>query len=404
MWDGIIVGGGLAGLLAGVRAAERGKKILIVSEGVGSLIYGSGIIDVGDVGRLAKEKGHPYALLGEGVVRRAAAYFQTLFPDYQGEWGRVQQVLTPLGTFRRGGLIPQGMNAEVLQDGQEIVLMVPEGMKDFFPEVIKVNLAKAYPQNVVTFHPFRSEAFADWYALGRPITGMDYARYWRSAPGTRELKGVLASLGLELAKGNKDFRQTAIIFPGLSAGFAGPLREELERLPFPVVEMTAFPPSFAGYELYRGLKERFKALGGELIVGAGVKEVKGQGKCCQRIVVQSKGKVSEFFARSFVLATGGILGGGIGVSPGETRETVLGLPLFIPGGEWTGAEFLGEQPYARMGVEVDRELRPCDLSTREIVWENVRVIGRMLAHWDPWMDHCGGGVSLASGWFAGEKM
>ncbi|AET70838.1 glycerol-3-phosphate dehydrogenase, anaerobic, B subunit [Desulfosporosinus orientis DSM 765] len=404
MWDGIVVGGGLAGLLAGIRGAERGKEILIISEGVGSLIYSSGVIDVGNPGLLTKQKNHPYALLGETALNKALDYFRTLFPDYRGERGEVQYALTPLGTSRQGGLIPEGLNAGVLQDGQLMVLMVPEGMKDFFPEVIKVNLEKTYPQSVLTIHQFRLEAFEAWYALGKPITGMDYARYWCSAPGTRALKNVFNSLVQRLENTTTDLRNIVIIFPGLSAGFSMLLQEELKRLPFPVLEMTAFPPSFAGYELYQALRKRFKALGGEMIVGAGVKEVERQGKRCQRILVQSKGKDSEFRARKFVLATGGIFGGGIEVTPQEAKEMVFGLPLFVPRGEWTKAEFLGEQPYARMGVEVDHELRPLDLKTHELIWENVRVIGRMLAHWDPWMEHCGGGVALASGWFAGEKM
>ena len=87
MWDGIIVGGGLAGLTAGIRAAERGKHILIIAEGVGSLTYSSGAIDLGDVGRLQSLEKHPYALMGETVVRAGMNYFTALFPDYQGKWG-----------------------------------------------------------------------------------------------------------------------------------------------------------------------------------------------------------------------------------------------------------------------------------------------------------------------------
>ncbi|HUX46992.1 MAG TPA: FAD-binding protein, partial [Desulfosporosinus sp.] len=146
MWDGIIVGGGLAGLLAGIRASERGKRILIISEGVGSLTYSSGVMDLGDVGGLLEREKHPYTLLGETVIRAGMNYFQTLFPDYQGKWGETQQVLTPLGYPRRAGLVPRGLNAEALQDARQIMLIAPKGMKDFFPEVIKTNLERVYGQ------------------------------------------------------------------------------------------------------------------------------------------------------------------------------------------------------------------------------------------------------------------
>ena len=407
MWDGIIVGGGLAGLLAGIRAAERGKRVLMISEGVGSLTYSSGVIDFGNVAQLVRQDKHPYALLGESKVRNGADYFQDHFPDYQGKWREVQTVLTPLGSPRKAGFIPKGLNAQALQGAQQIVLMAPEGMKDFFPEVTKANLERAYPQCVVKVHPFRLDAFESWHTLGKPVTGMDYTKYWRSASGTGALKGVVNSLNQKLLDEARidsgDPGKLVVVFPGLTSAFSNSIKEVLSTLPFPVVEMTAFPPSTSGHKLYDALKETFGALGGELMVGTGVKQVEIQGKCCHKIIVKSKGKDSEFSARSFVLATGGVFGGGIEVTPEASKELVFGLPLYVPA-EWTNAEFLGDQPYARIGIEVDRELRPIDSKLNEVVLENVKVIGRMIAHWDPWVEHCGGGVSLASGWFAGETM
>lgn len=406
MWDGIIVGGGLAGLLAGIRASERGKRILIISEGVGSLTYCSGVMDFGDVGWLLRRKKHPYTLLGETVVRAGLDYFQTLFPDYQGKWGETQQVLTPLGSPRRAGLVPSGLNAEALQDARQIMLIAPEGMKDFFPEVIKTNLERAYPQGGVEVHPIRIEAFESWHVLGKSVTGMDYAKYWRSVPGIGALKRVLNRLAQEMDSERQESTErgkSVVVFPGLTSVFSNSLKDVLSEAPFPVVEMTVFPPSDSGHTLYDALKQKFRSLGGELLVGTGVKQVELQGKLCHRVIVKGKGRDTAFSTRSLVLATGGIFGGGIEVTPGAAQEMVFGLPLYVPT-EWTHSEFLGEQPYARMGIEVDNELRPIDSQSKKAILENVRVIGRMLAHWDPWSEHCGGGVSLASGWLAGEKM
>lgn len=423
MWDGIIVGGGLAGLLAGIRASERRKHILMISEGVGSLTYSTGIIDFGDVGRLAVQEKHPYELLGETLVRTSANYFQTLFPDYQGEWGERQEVLTPLGSPRGAGMVPKGLNAEALRDTQRIVLMAPEGMKDFFQEVIKANLERTYPQASVEVYPFHIETFEAWYALGKSVTGMDYAKFWRSNLGIVALKDLLTRLDQELNPENlgtnlsqrisvsektgeqriAGSEKLVVVFPGLVSSFSVSLQKVLSEAPFPVVEITAFPPSACGQTLYEKLKQKFRELGGEILVGTGVKRIECQGKVCHKVIVSSKGRDTEFSARTFVLATGGIFGGGIEVTPDSSRETVFELPLFVPS-EWTRAEFLGEQPYAQMGIEVDRELRPIESRSQEVVLENVRVVGRMLAHWDPWVEHSGGGVSLASGWFAGDKI
>lgn len=401
MWDGIIVGGGLAGLIAGIRASERGKRMLIISEGVGSLTYSSGVMDFGDVDRLAEQENHPYALLGESMVKAGGEYFQALFPDYEGKWCENQQVLTPLGIPRRAGMAPKGLKAEGLKKARRIVLMAPEGMKDFFPEVIKSNLEKAYPQGKVEMYPFRVPKFEPWAVVGKSVRGIDWARYWQSREGNVEFDHLLQHTSEHLHISPEE--QVVLVFPGLVAEFSAALKNILAKTPFPVLGMTAFPPSGCGQILYENLKLRFRRLGGELLLGSGVKQVELRGKRCQKVFVESKGKISGFSAHSFVLATGGILGGGIEVMARAQQETVFKLPLYIPS-QWTRAEFLGEQPYARLGIEVDRQLRPIRAENQEVILENVRVVGRMLAHWDPWAEHCGGGVALASGWFAGEKI
>lgn len=401
MWDGIVIGGGLAGLIAGLRASEKGKQILIISQGAGSLTYSSGVMDFGNVERLARKERHPYAFLGQTIVKTGAEYFQALFPDYVGKWGESQQVLTPLGTLRRAGMAPKELNTEALQDARRIVLMAPEGMKDFFPEVIKGNLERAYPQSSVEVYPFRLKRFESWYTVGKMVTGMDYARYWQSDAGAVDLKDILQQTIQWQGMTASD--QAVFVFPGLAADFSVPLKKVLDQNPFPVIGITTFPPSAAGQILYESLKRKFRKLGGELLIGSSVKRVRIQGNLCQKVIVESKGKAVEFSARSFVLATGGILGGGIEVTPKLKQEVVFDLPLFVPS-KWTCSEFLGEQPYARMGIEVDCELRPITAQSKKVILENVRVVGRMLAHWDPWVEHCGGGVSLASGWLAGEKI
>ncbi|KUO70932.1 MAG: glycerol-3-phosphate dehydrogenase, anaerobic, B subunit [Desulfosporosinus sp. BRH_c37] len=418
MWDGIIVGGGLAGLLAGIRASERGKRILIISEGVGSLTYSSGVMDFGDVEQLVNQEKHPYSLLGERAVRSGIEYFQTLFPEYQENWGASPQVLTPLGTPRKAGIVPKGLNAGALQDAQRIVLVVPEGLKDFFPEVIKSNLERSYPRSIVVLYPLRIAKFEPWHELGKSVAGMDYAKYWRSVQGIKLLNDFLDRLAQEMAsefyeanviQGGSAIQRNAgngksvVVFPGLVTSFSKALEKVIAEAPFPVVELTAFPPSASGHTLYEGLKRRFRGLGGELLVGSGVKHVERHGNRCHKVIIQSKGKDTAFTSHSFILATGGIFGGGIEVTPEVVWERAFGLPLFIPTA-WTSAEFLGEQPYARIGLEVDGELRPFDSQSNQVILENVRVVGRLLAHWDPWVEHCGGGVSLASGWFAGEKI
>ena len=65
-------------------------------------------------------------------------------------------------------------------------------------------------------------------------------------------------------------------------------------------------------------------------------------------------------------------------------------------------QFFAPQPFAQIGVETDEFMRPLDPACGQVVWDNVHVVGRMLAHWDPWTQRCGGGVSVTSGYAAAE--
>lgn len=401
MWDAIIIGGGLAGLIAGIRASERGKRILMIAEGTGSLSSSSGVLDIGSIPSLARWKKHPYSFLETQTIQAGVQYFRSLLPEYEEYGEEPFLVLTPLGSCRKADLVPPGLKAEVLARSKKIVLMAPEGMKDFFPRVVKDNLEKEFPQSKVEIYPFQVSAFAPWQQVGKPINGLEFARFWRTEEGMEALKKLLNSAAANM--GVRAGEKSSVIFPGLSRVFAKPLQELLAQFPFPIVEMTDMPPAFGGEILYDALKRKFKDFGGEIILGSGVRKGDVQGKVCQQVWVRSKGRDTNYQAREFVLATGGIFGGGIEATPEGVKEKVLGLPLFVPE-DWTRAQFLGEQPYARLGVEVNADLRPVHPESGETLLENVRVVGRSIAHWDPWVEYCGGGISLATGWLAGETL
>jgi glycerol-3-phosphate dehydrogenase subunit B len=67
----------------------------------------------------------------------------------------------------------------------------------------------------------------------------------------------------------------------------------------------------------------------------------------------------------------------------------------MPSGERFRPGYFDEQPMSRVGVAVDRQLRPEGL-------ENVRVAGATLAGAEPWKEKSGDGISLATGFRAAE--
>ena len=88
--DVIVIGGGLAGLMAAAVAAKRGKKVMILSLGAGTLTIGGGIIDVigyrnGNVPVTTPNEGilqvgpeHPYKKIGPLVIAESVAFFKEI--------------------------------------------------------------------------------------------------------------------------------------------------------------------------------------------------------------------------------------------------------------------------------------------------------------------------------------
>lgn len=429
MWDVIVIGGGLAGLVSALAAQSRGKNVLLVSQGAGSLSYAPGVFDFGDVTGLSWKDKHPYALLGADRVKQAAQFFRTVLPGLVGAPDEEHVVLTPLGEPRLSSLVQQSMRAEGLAKADTIILLQLEGLRDLFPDVILANLRLHFPQAEVQRRVIRPERFGDWFRQGKSLTALDYGRFWQSPEG----RALLQSLEVPQAG------STVYLIPGwLEEDLRDSNRtadHELDRIQR--VGMPTFPPSAQGTLIYQRLIQAFKRAGGEVAASSASAAAVEDGRC-QGLLLQGTGKATPIRAHAYVLATGGLLGGGItveplnavesantqeawkaagsaailrsadaeksveAVGPVKAKEAVWGLPLYLPGTEhWTEPGFFAEQAYTRLGVEVDATLRPLDPLTGKVLLENVFIAGRMLAHWDPWTEHCGGGVSITSGYVAG---
>jgi glycerol-3-phosphate dehydrogenase subunit B len=113
---------------------------------------------------------------------------------------------------------------------------------------------------------------------------------------------------------------------------------------------------------------------------------------------------------ALVLATGGVAGGGlIGDPSGSIRETILGLPVDGPPIErWLRGDPLdpASLPIAAAGIRTDEALRPVDprRPADGPLYDNVRIVGTLLAGQQWMVDRSGDGVALASAWRAAASL
>ncbi len=108
-------------------------------------------------------------------------------------------------------------------------------------------------------------------------------------------------------------------------------------------------------------------------------------------------------ARAFLLATGGILGGGlVGEMDGRVREPIFNLPLTAPQKRsgWFRPAFLDPQghPVFSGGVAVGPDFRPVGGPA------NVWAAGGALAHFDPILERSLSGTAVVTGVAAAQAI
>jgi glycerol-3-phosphate dehydrogenase subunit B len=230
---------------------------------------------------------------------------------------------------------------------------------------------------------------------GRPdVNSLGYARAFEEAG----FRSSLASQILPSLRADERVGFPAVLGVQDPHGVWSDLRERLGR---PVFEIPTLPPSVPGMRVFRILRDAVRAAGGRVIVGSEVVGAERSDGRVEAVRAHAAGHDVTYRADWLVLATGGFASGGLELdSSWRARDTVLDLPVTGVGEERFRPEYLGSHPMGRAGVAVDGELRPVDAGGAR-VYENVLVAGATLAGAEPWREHSGEGISLATGYRAG---
>ncbi len=178
--------------------------------------------------------------------------------------------------------------------------------------------------------------------------------------------------------------------------------DELQTLSGALIfEIPTLPPSVPGMRLYRALRERLRGHGVRIEAGMEAIGFGTEGDRIAWVETETSARPLRHHAAAYLLATGGILGGGFTSDPaGNLREVVFNLPLNAPPerSRWFRSEFLDPrgQPIFQAGVEVNTGFQPVDGQGRPI-YANLWAAGGLLAHADPIRERSLEGLSLATG-------
>lgn len=415
--DVVVIGAGIAGLMAAAVAAKNGKKVKLLSVGAGTLTIGGGIVDImgyveggkavatPSAGLLQVAPEHPYKKIGRPAIEDAIRFFKEICESegypYIGNLDEMQWIPTAAGTLKPTCLVPKTMNTAEFKTAKKVTILGFESLKDFYPHLVSKNLAnipgysdKEY--EIVMIDP----QIAD----GRDVTALDVARWIDTEEG---LKACTQKMKAVIKPGS-----VVIIPPVLGTSPDYRIAESLQNaLQCTFVETASVPPSITGLRLQAVMKSYLKKQGVRIVEQATVgKSIIENGKCIA-VITEGIDRERTYYADNFILANGGFYGGGLVAEPGSVVEPIFNLPVAAPEDHelWANpALFSNEpQPFAKIGIQVDGNMRPLD-ANNNVILNNVFVAGRNLCGYDFCFEKSGNGVAIASGYQAamsvqGEK-
>ena len=416
----------MAGAVAALKAAERGKQVAVIRKGYGATALSSGAIalaadplripgkpweDERDWRQNAREiirrdPFHPYSLLASSgfspdpqlaeslafLVRELEAVGLSLFPDPV----RNLLLVHPVAGILSAGTAQESQGRGDLHRlrGRNIVVVGIEHL-DGFPAGYLAQTLREFlePEG---YGPIASREIA--------LPGFTGGTAWEASLAVEENLDAFRDLCREFAG------EGHVIFPPILGLTRHREVDEAVRNSglTDFSESLAVPTSVPGFRLQAALD---RALGnrGVRVLGGCVRGGEVFQRRVRSLLAEIDGKKMGIAVGAVVLATGKYIGGGI-VRGREFREPVFDLPVFLQG-RWLEDDFirdllgrgpLGPHPVFRAGVKVGGNLCPCNRQD-EPVAENLFAAGALLSGIDSTAGGSGLGAVLLTGFRAGME-
>ncbi|MHA1907321.1 MAG: anaerobic glycerol-3-phosphate dehydrogenase subunit GlpB [Candidatus Thorarchaeota archaeon] len=438
--DVLVIGGGMAGLVAGITAAQAGSDTIVVRKGQGATVDSSGAIDIAgylpgaETPFLSPIEGlaaytslmpfHPYSTLGltesgeieiGRVVDKVRATVEWLKMTLDGTPASLVGStdsniggLSIIGTWKPTCLLQQTMYTNQLANEDEVLLFagisgIPSfnasaAAKSFIDLVMDTGIGP----RIVVHTTIKGLSISKQPNL----SGIEVARFIETDEG-------MAEFTFALKEHAKKSNATLVALPPI-LGVKNPqkVKEYIEgETGIEVFEMIAFPPSLPGYRLLRSLETAFIKAGGNLMVGYEASGFNKEDSTITSISFTGPRRSLEVKTKSVVLATGKFIGGGLTGKKDGLEETLFGLPVLnsdrIPVRDTrpqrmtkvTSIQSEGHTVF-ECGVGFDSLLHPTDNSGAAFA-SNLYAAGSILCGYNYHVEKSGLGIALVTGRVAG---
>jgi glycerol-3-phosphate dehydrogenase subunit B len=309
--------------------------------------------------------------------------------------GRNLLLPSPVGAARPTYLAPQAQLAGDLERPEPMLIVGFQGMRDFYPKLLAENLAKqGYPARA-TFAPL------DLISSRRDNSPIQLAHGLENAPAQARLAAALK----KAVRSGERVGLPAILGVEQHATALANLQEQTGATLF---EIPTLPPSAPGMRLYLALRRQLMQLGVRVEAGMEAIGFHAEGRQIRWVKTETSARPLKHHARNFLLATGGVLGGGFTSDhSGRFWEVIFRLPLTAPQERtrWFRPQFLDARghPVFQSGVQVNQRFQPVD-DEGAPVYDNLWAAGGALAHADSIRERSLEGMAIATGMAAAQAI
>lgn len=402
-YDTIIIGGGLAGLVAGLRLIGQGQSVAVVSMGQSALHFNSGslsllgqyggddVVDPFDVMPLLPES-HPYMKVGMGRIKDILPRIKPMFEDagirFHGSSDRNHYRLTPIGMFKPAWLTMEEYASTEDPDntgwGKTLAVNI-SGFLDFYPTFIARGL-----QNVGVDCEVRHLTVPCLDILHRSSTEMRATNMARII-NDDAVDRIAASL-------NRFMRESSartVIMPAVfGLNDSRPVDRLRDMVDGRLMLVPTMPMSVGGMRMQIRLRERFRELGGAYLLGDKVSRGIFDGDRLVSVYTENFGYM-KLSADNFIFAAGSFFGHGMESTPDSVVEPVFGLDVDAPAGRAGRCcdDLFSDQEYMSYGVVTDDALNVYRGGRRV---ENLYAVGSALSGCNSMKEGSGAGVAFVT--------
>ena len=154
--------------------------------------------------------------------------------------------------------------------------------------------------------------------------------------------------------------------------------------------------------------EAIATAGGRVYPGLEGVGIESEGERVTAVLTEAAARTKPHRFENYIVATGGILGGGIITrEDGTAREVVFDLPVTLPASrqDWFEQDFMDPNghPVYKAGVRIDEKFQPLN-GSRQPVYENLYAAGTTLSHSEVIRERSFEGVALATGFAVGNLL